>query len=94
MQAFSNSDKINSLVAPHMEYLITFIDNNGKLDIYIGGNFRGLCRYPEIFGALTNLTSSGQSSHYFGPSSSTKNDTPNIHTVIAALRVQQRIIFQ
>ena len=33
----SNSDKLELFIAPKMTYLITFLDNNGKYAVYIGG---------------------------------------------------------
>ena len=56
------------------------------------GNIHGINRYLEIIGAPTTLTTSGQQSHHFGPSSSTKNDTASIQSVITALRMRQKSI--
>ena len=40
-----------------------------------------------MIGAPTTLTTSGQHSHYFGPSSSSNNDAATLHPVIADLRM-------
>ena len=42
MKAFSNSNKLKSFIATKMKYLIIFLDNNEKSDVYIGGNIHGL----------------------------------------------------
>ena len=70
-----------------MAELITFLDKNGKSDIYTVENIHGLYQYLVIIGSPTNLTSSGQSSHHFGASYYNKNDTSNIQTVIADIRI-------
>ena len=75
-----------------MTYLITFIDKNGKSDVYDGGDIHGIYRYLEIIGAPTTLTTSGHRSHHFGPSSSRKNDATTLQPVIAALRMRQKSI--
>ena len=58
-----------------MTDLITFLDKNGKLAVYTGGNIHGIYRYLEIIGSPTILTTSGERSNHFGPSSSSNNDT-------------------
>ena len=45
-----------------------------------------------MIGNPTSLNYSGQRSHHFGTSNHTKNDTTTLQTVIAALRVRQKII--
>ena len=45
MKVFSNSDKIKSLIAPKMTYLITFFDKNVKSAVYSGGGIYVLYRY-------------------------------------------------
>ena len=72
--------------------LITFLYNNGKYDFYTGGNIHELYSYIETIEAPTTLTTSGQNSHHFGPSSSTNNNTSTIQPVIAALHMRQKII--
>ena len=42
MKALSKSDKLKAFIVPKMTYLITFLDNNAKSDIYIGGNIHVL----------------------------------------------------
>ena len=77
-EALSNSDKPKVFTAPKMTYLITFLENNGKLDVYTGGNVHGLYCYLEMIGAPTTFTTSGQRSHHFGTSYSTNNDAENL----------------
>ena len=77
-----------------MTYLITFLDNNIKLDVYIEGNIHGLYHYLEIIGYPNVLTTSFHRSHYFGTSYSTNNDKATPQTVIAALHVRQNIIWE
>ena len=45
-----------------------------------------------MIGAQNNLTNLGHRYHNFGSSSFTNNDTENLDTVIAALRIQQSTI--
>ena len=59
MKALPKSDKLKQCIAPNMTDLITFLDNNGKLSIYIGRNIHGLYHYLEIIGSPTTLTTSG-----------------------------------
>ena len=40
MKALSKSDKLKYFIAPKMKDLITFLDNNGKSSVYIGGDIR------------------------------------------------------
>ena len=77
-----------------MVYLIKFLDNNGKLAVYTGGNIHWIDRYIYIIGASTTLTTSGQQSHDFSPSSYTNNYTKNLQPVIEALHMRQNIIFE
>ena len=72
--------------------LITFLDNNGNLDVYTGVNIHGFYCYLEIIGDPTTLTTSGHLSHYFGVSSSDNNDTENIQIFISDLCMRQNII--
>ena len=75
-----------------MTYIIKFLNNNGKLEIYTGENIHRLNSYLEIIGSPTTLTTPGQPSHHVGPSFYTNNDTENLHPVISALHVQQKTI--
>ena len=70
-----------------MKYIITSPDNNGKLAVYIGRNIHGIYSYLEMIGAPAILTTSCESSHHFGPSYFTNNDTATIHPVIADIHV-------
>ena len=65
---FSKSEKIKAFIVPKMTYLIKFLDNNGKYDVYTGGNIDVIYCYLEMIGSPTTLTTSGQCSHNFGPS--------------------------
>ena len=56
MKALSKSDKLKGFIAPNMADLITFLDNNVKYAVYIGGNTNGIYCYLEIIGAPTTLT--------------------------------------
>ena len=47
-----------------MTDIITFPDNNGKPAVYKGGDINGICRYLEIIGTPTTLTTSGQRYHH------------------------------
>ena len=47
-----------------------------------------------MIGSPTTLTTSGQSSHHFGTSSSIKNDTASLQPVIADLCMRQNIIYK
>ena len=75
-----------------MTYLITSLDKNWKLAVYTGVNIHRLYHYLEIIVHPTILTASVQISHHFGPSSSTKNDTTTLQSVIVDLHVIQNII--
>ena len=67
MKALTKSEKLKAFIAPKMTDLITFIDKNGKSDVYDGGYIHGIYRYLEMIGAPTTLTTSGHRSHHFGP---------------------------
>ena len=58
-----------------MIYLITFLDNNGKLTVYTGVNIHGIYLYLDMIGPQKTLINSGQVFLHFGPSSSTNNYT-------------------
>ena len=85
MKAFSKSDKLRAFIVPKMTDIITLLDNNGKYAVYTGGYINGIYRYLEMIGSPTTLTTSGQSSHHFIPSSSINNDTASIQPFIASL---------
>ena len=42
MKVLTKSEKLRSFIAPKMIYIITFLDNNGKSDVYIGGAIHGI----------------------------------------------------
>ena len=50
-----------------MTDIIIFCDNNGKLDVYTGGNINGTNRYLEIIVYLNKLTTPVQRYHNFVP---------------------------
>ena len=58
MKAFSKSDKLRGLIAPNITDLITFLENNGRSDVYTGGDIHGIYRYLEMIGDPTTLTTS------------------------------------
>ena len=91
MKALSNSDKLKAFIAPNMTDLITFLDKNGKLAVYKGGNIHGLYRYLEIIGSPTELTTSGQHSNHFCSFSSANNDTATLQQVIALSAWYRRV---
>ena len=92
MKVLKNSDKPRAFIAPNMTYLITILDKNGKSAVYTGGDIHGIYHYLETIGYPTTLTTSARSSHHFGHSSSSNNDSANIQPVIAALRKRQKSI--
>ena len=92
MKALTKSEKVRYFIAPKMKYLITFLDNKGKSDVYIGGYINGIYRYLEMIGAPTTLTTSVQRSHHFVLLSPRNNDAATLQPVIAALRMRQKIV--
>ena len=91
MKKLSKSDKIRAFIAPKMTDLITFLDNNMKPSVYIGGEIHGIYSYLEMIGAPTTLTTSVQHSHQSSPSSSINIDTETLLIVIADLRMIPKI---
>ena len=73
-------------------YLITLLDNNGKYDVYTGGNIHGIHRYLEMIGAPTTLTTSGQRYHHFCNSYLINNDTESLQPVIVDMGTIQKSI--
>ena len=67
MKALTKSEKIKAFIAPKMTDLITFLDKNGKSDVYEGADIHGIYRYLDMIGAPTILTTSGHHSHHFSP---------------------------
>ena len=53
---FSKSDKLRDFIAPKMIDIITFLENNGKSDVYTGGDIHGIYRYIYMIGYPTTLT--------------------------------------
>ena len=45
MKAFSKSDELRAFIVPKIKCLITFLDNNGKSSVYIGGYIHGIYSY-------------------------------------------------
>ena len=82
MKSLSMNNKLEAFIVPKVIDLITSIGNNGKRDIYTGGNIYGLFCCLEMIEAKTTFTSSVQHFRNFCPSSSTNNDTATIHPVI------------
>ena len=77
-----------------MAYLITFIDKNGKSDVYDGGDIHGIYRYLEMIGAPTIFTTPGQRSHYFSPSYYSNNYAATLKPVSIDLLMRQRSIYE
>ena len=77
-----------------MTDLITFLENNGKPDVYTGGNFHVMYRYLEIIGSPTTLNTSGQRSHNFGPSDYINNYTASLQKFIESLHMRQKSIWE
>ena len=92
MKYLSKSNKLKGFIVTKITYFITFLDNNGKLAVYIGGDIPGLYCYLEIILSPTTLTTSGQCSYRFVPLSYTKNDIATLQPVIVSLRIIQKII--
>ena len=88
IKAFSRSDKLRSFIMLKMTDIITLLYNNGKSAVCIGGDIYGIYHYLEIIGAPTPLTTSGQCSHNFRPSSSINNYTATLQLVIAEIRTR------
>ena len=92
MKVFTKSEKLKEFIASKMSDLITFLDKNGKSDVYDGGVINVIYSFLDMIGAPTTLTTSGHRSHHFGSSSSRKNDATTLHPVIAALRMRHKSI--
>ena len=92
MKALSNSDKLRAFIAPKMEDLITYLDNNVKSVVYKGGGIHWTYCYLDMIGSPITLTTSGQWSNHFSPSYSIKNDTAYLQPVITALCTRQKNI--
>ena len=73
IKALTKSEKLRAFIAPNMTDIITSLDKNRKSDVFTGGYIHGIYRYLEIIESPTTLTTSGQRSHHFGPSSSSNN---------------------
>ena len=76
----------------NITYIITLLDKNGKSAIYTGENIHELYCYLEIIGAPNTLTTICYSSHNFGTSYLTNNDTETIQTFIADTYVPHKTI--
>ena len=75
-----------------MTDIITLLYNNGKSAFYTGGNINRIYHYLEMIGYPTTVTTSGQRSCHFGPSSLINNDTASLQPVIESIRTRQNII--
>ena len=94
MKALTKSDKLRAFIAPKMTDLITFLDKNIRYAVYTGGNIHLIYLYLEMVRSPTNLTTSGQLSHNFGPSSYINSYTAYLQTVISDLHTRQKIILK
>ena len=92
MKALSNSDKLRAFIEPKMIYLIKFLDNNGKYDVYTGRYIHVIYRYIDIIEAPKTLTTSCKRSRQFISSYSINNDAANLQPVISTLHTMQKII--
>ena len=92
MKVLSESNKLKECIVPRIKYIITFLENNRKYDVYTGVNIHGIYSYLEMIGYPTTLNTSGQRYHHFGPSSSFNNDTASLQSFISALRTRQKSI--
>ena len=92
MKALTNSEKLKPFIAPKMTDLITFIDKNGKSDVYDGGDIHGIYCYLEMIGSPTTLATSGHRSRHFSSLTSSNTYATTLQPVIAALRMRQKII--
>ena len=94
MKALTKSEKLRDFIAPKITDIITFLYNNGKSTVYTGGEINVIYRYLEMIGDPKTLTTSGQRSHHFGPSSSSNNYATTLQPVISALRMRQKVIYE
>ena len=60
MEALSKRNRLKAFSKTNKTELITFLDKNGKSDVYTGGYIHGIYRYQEMIGAPTTLSTSGQ----------------------------------
>ena len=90
MKEFSKSEKLKAFIVPKMIDHITFIDKNGKYDVYTGVNIHVIYFYIEMIGAPTTLTPSVQHYHHFCSSFSINNATSSLQPVIASLCIRQK----
>ena len=74
MKEFSKIYELKALITLKMTDLITLLDNNVKMAVYIGRNIHGLYYYLEMIRTPNTLKITGQHSNNFGPLSSTNND--------------------
>ena len=88
IKTLSNGYKLRAFIAPKMIDLITFLDNNRKSVVYIGGDIHVIYRYLYMIGSPTTLTTSGQHYHHFSPLCSINNYAATLQPVIAALRMR------
>ena len=86
------SDQIIAFVAPKMTDLITFLNNNGKSDVYTGGDIHRIYHYLELNEYPETFTTPFQCSRHFSPLYSINNDAETIMPVISDLRMTQKII--
>ena len=75
-----------------MTDLIKLPENNRKSSVYKEGKNHGIYCYLEMIGAPTTLTTSGQHSHYFGPSYSINNYTASLQPVISDIHTIKKSI--
>ena len=89
---FTKSDKLRAFIAPKMKDLISFLNNNEKYAFYTGGDINVIYQYIDINRAPTTLTTSGQRSHHFIPSSSINNYS-SFFSQLLQISAQDRRLF-
>ena len=87
MKELTKSEKLKVFISPKMTDLINFLDNNVKSAVCEGGYIHSICRYLEMIGAPTTLTTSGHHFHHFGPLSSSNNDEATLQPFIADIHM-------
>ena len=91
MKDISKCGAIKAFIAPKMTYLIAYVVNHGKEELYYGSDINYLYNYLGMVRSPTTLTHSSQHYHYFGPKTNT--DSVSTHPVIVSLRGIQIIIY-
>ena len=94
IKSLSKRDKLKAFIAPNIKYIIKFLNNNGKSDIYTGGNIHGIFCYREKIVAPSTLTTSCCYYKHVGPSSCINNNIATFQPIIDDICIQQKTIFE